>query len=43
MIAGIAVKEGINAWRGNLCCPPPGAGAADTTTDGCARCTEHQH
>jgi hypothetical protein len=30
MIVGIAVKEGINAWRGNLCCPPQRAGAADT-------------
>lgn len=25
VIAGIAVREGINAWRGDLCCTVPGA------------------
>ncbi|MGX1806143.1 cation transporter [Nocardia sp. NPDC055321] len=23
VIAGIAVKEGLNAWKGDTCCPPP--------------------
>ncbi|WP_280339893.1 cation transporter [Nocardia neocaledoniensis] len=26
VIAAIAVKEGVNAWRGNPCCPTPTAG-----------------
>ena len=34
-IAGIAVKEGINAWRGDLCCPSPGASAADVAPAEC--------
>ncbi|WP_228001048.1 cation transporter [Nocardia australiensis] len=25
VIAGIAIKEGISAWRGDTCCPAPGA------------------
>ncbi|MFE3060635.1 cation transporter [Nocardia sp. NPDC059239] len=33
VIAGIAVKEGINAWRGDTCCPSP---AAFTTNPGTA-------
>lgn len=24
-IAGLAVREGVNAWRGNVCCSPAGA------------------
>ncbi|WP_280276410.1 cation transporter [Nocardia wallacei] len=28
VIAAIAVREGINAWRGDTCCPAPGALAA---------------
>ena len=36
VIAGIAVKEGINAWRGDTCCPAPGSLlAAETTGDEC--------
>ncbi|WP_433685236.1 cation transporter [Nocardia sp. CA-119907] len=32
VIAAIAVKEGINAWRGDTCCPSPMAlGASDPT------------
>ena len=27
VIAGIAVREGINAWRGDICCTVPNAGA----------------
>lgn len=36
VIAAIAVKEGVNAWRGDTCCPSPTAlgamasGRADT-------------
>lgn len=31
MIAGLAVKEGIDAWKGDACCATPiGAAAADT-------------
>jgi divalent metal cation (Fe/Co/Zn/Cd) transporter len=26
VIAGIAVKEGVDAWRGDACCAPPSAG-----------------
>jgi divalent metal cation (Fe/Co/Zn/Cd) transporter len=48
VIAGIAVREGINAWRGEACCavPHPGDGGPDDVTDGgpdggdcCAGCT----
>jgi hypothetical protein len=28
VIAGIAVREGIEAWRGESCCPAPGATVA---------------
>lgn len=43
VIAAIAVREGVNAWRGDLCCPsgidtaaPPQAGC--TCAAGCACC-----
>jgi divalent metal cation (Fe/Co/Zn/Cd) transporter len=35
VIAAIAVKEGVNAWRGDTCCPTP-VGATDTS--GCDCC-----
>ncbi|MDI2130147.1 cation transporter [Yinghuangia seranimata] len=36
VIAAIAVKEGINAWRGEGCCAPAATGAAATAGDaGC--------
>ena len=37
-VAGVAVKEGIDAWRGDLCCEVPGTGqrAADCINDCCA-------
>jgi len=38
VIAGIAVREGINAWRGDLCCPPVANTAAGTATNNCASC-----
>jgi Co/Zn/Cd efflux system component len=38
VIAGVAVKEGRNAWRGESCCAPAMPEAADgaAVTDGCA-------
>jgi divalent metal cation (Fe/Co/Zn/Cd) transporter len=40
VIAGIAVKEGINAWKGDTCCPTP----VDTKTaageDHCDSCDD---
>ncbi len=36
IIAGIAVREGINAWRGDVCCAVPRADAQpDGDPDGC--------
>lgn len=39
VIAGVAVKEGVEAWRGDTCCTPPGAlltgSDAATQDDGC--------
>jgi Co/Zn/Cd efflux system component len=34
VIAGIAVREGINAWRGDVCCTVPGAGVNHTGEGG---------
>ncbi|MEU4312370.1 cation transporter [Nocardia sp. NPDC024068] len=39
VIAAIAVREGINAWRGDSCCPPPAAFSRDNSTaDDCDCC-----
>jgi divalent metal cation (Fe/Co/Zn/Cd) transporter len=35
IIAGIAVREGINAWRGDVCCTVPGAAGHHTEDDDC--------
>jgi divalent metal cation (Fe/Co/Zn/Cd) transporter len=37
VIAGVAVKEGIEAWRGDTCCTPPSAllGGTDADLDDC--------
>jgi Co/Zn/Cd efflux system component len=35
VIAGIAVREGINAWRGDICCTVPGADARHGESDDC--------
>lgn len=35
VIAGIAVREGINAWRGDVCCTVPGAAGHHTEDDDC--------
>lgn len=32
VIAGLAVKEGLNAWRGDACCPTPAAFATTEPT-----------
>ena len=32
VIAGIAVKEGLNAWKGDTCCPSPVALGAPSKT-----------
>ncbi|WP_278264860.1 cation transporter [Nocardia sp. AG03] len=42
VIAGIAAKEGRNAWRGDTCCPttPIGARAEDAVVDACACCND---
>lgn len=38
VIAGLAVKEGVNAWRGDTCCTPPVGAAA--TVDRCDCCDD---
>lgn len=37
VIAAIAVKEGIDAWKGDACCPPISA-TATAPSDGCDCC-----
>lgn len=37
VIAGIAVREGFQAWRGEDCCAPRVAGETDECADACAR------
>ena len=39
-IAAIAVKEGVNALRGETCCPTPTAVAGDRCADEC--CTDRR-
>ncbi len=44
VIAGVAVKEGVDAWRGDSCCSTTSAdiarkSASDTCTDGCCATT----
>ena len=45
VIAAVAVKEGRDAWRGDICCAPPAVATAsdtdDACTDGC--CTRQEH
>lgn len=41
VIAGIAVREGINAWRGDVCCAfPHGHNAPDAEADDCCSAPE---
>jgi divalent metal cation (Fe/Co/Zn/Cd) transporter len=35
VLAVLAVREGRNAWRGDLCCAPPNTSNAGPTTCGC--------
>jgi divalent metal cation (Fe/Co/Zn/Cd) transporter len=37
VIAAIAVREGIEAWKGDICCPSPVMAAPDAHDDGCGR------
>lgn len=34
-VAGVAVREGVEAWRGEDCCAVPGAAAEPACDDGC--------
>ncbi|MEZ2373039.1 cation transporter [Arthrobacter sp. RCC_34] len=36
IIAGIAVKEGLNAWKGDICCAVPGGGNEGDADNCCA-------
>ncbi len=37
VIAAVAAREGLQAWRGEGCCAPPGPPAGEgTTSDGCS-------
>lgn len=38
VIAAIAVREGINAWRGDLCCATPPVDGPRETDDDCGCC-----
>ena len=37
LIAGVAIKEGREAWRGESCCTAPVVGGEDSCDDGCCR------
>jgi hypothetical protein len=36
VIAGVAIREGIQTWKGEGCCSPIDAGASDEAGCGCA-------
>lgn len=38
VIAAIAVREGINAWKGDTCCPAPISAISEPTRAGCDCC-----
>jgi divalent metal cation (Fe/Co/Zn/Cd) transporter len=40
VIAAIAVKEGINAWKGDTCCPAPVNAKNAAATDNCECCED---
>jgi divalent metal cation (Fe/Co/Zn/Cd) transporter len=42
VIAGVAVREGVQAWRGDNCCPVPLAPAPEETGD-CECCAPTLH
>jgi divalent metal cation (Fe/Co/Zn/Cd) transporter len=37
VIAGVAIREGVGAWRGDTCCPTP---LRTNSTDDCDSCTD---
>jgi hypothetical protein len=39
VIAVIAVKEGLNAWKGDTCCPPSVTTKYAAGQDNCGCCT----
>jgi Co/Zn/Cd efflux system component len=36
VIAAVAVKEGRDAWRGDICCAPRSGATTSDANDGCA-------
>ncbi len=41
VIAAVALREGVEAWRGEGCCAPSGTGSDDTDACGCSEgCTD---
>jgi len=40
VIAGIAVREGVNAWNGDACCAPPPPGSAAKSASSCECCDD---
>jgi len=40
VIAGIAVREGVNAWTGDACCVPPPPGSAAKSASSCECCDD---
>jgi divalent metal cation (Fe/Co/Zn/Cd) transporter len=40
VIAAIAVREGMNAWKGDTCCPAPLAAASEPARSGCDCCDD---
>jgi divalent metal cation (Fe/Co/Zn/Cd) transporter len=43
VIAGVALKEGRDAWRGDACCPVPAGAGDDGCADGCDCCAPPAH
>ena len=42
VIAAVAVREGINAWRGDVCCAVPAAAVTDESSEDSGCCAECQ-
>lgn len=42
VIAAVAVREGINAWRGDVCCAVPPAAVSDESSEDSGCCAECQ-
>lgn len=41
VIAAVAVREGVQAWRGDACCAPTAGAAADCCASGECECSSH--